>query len=204
MFKLQENSNQENSNQENSNQENNPEIKIYNIVKSDYHITIQLTFQSIKILFDNQSIFITVPHMWDGHKRYIINNETTGKTAVLHQIVFTNQLAMYNHVIEAFQHIIDKISANQLLYVLKIILSLRNYPRLAHKFRYIWENPLFETNYKLLKYKIKQHRTLTKLKKYESISAFQQAQIQKLEDEYKQLTNDKRCVSIEISSIKSV
>lgn len=43
--------------QENSNQENNPEIKIYNIVKCDYHIIIQLTFQSIKILFDNQSIF---------------------------------------------------------------------------------------------------------------------------------------------------
>jgi hypothetical protein len=190
--------------QENSNQENNPEIKIYNIVKCDYHIIIQLTFQSIKILFDNQSIFITVPRVWDGHKRYIINNETTGKITVLHQVVFTNQLAMYNHFVEAFQHIINNFSANQLLYILKTVLSLRNYQKLAHKFRYIWENPLFETNYKLLKYKIKQHRTLAKFKKYESICVFQQAQIQKLEDECKQLTDNKRCVSIEISPVKFV
>lgn len=183
--------------------ETNPEIKIYDIVKYNYHITIHLTNNLVKILFDNQYIFITVPRIWDGHKRYIITNETTGKITVLHQIVFTNQLAMYNHFIEAFQHIIDKCSANHLLYVLKTVLSLRSYPTLAHKFRYIWENPLFETKYKLLKYKIKQHRTLEKLKKYESISAFQQIQIQKLEDECKQLTDNKRCVSIDIYPVKS-
>lgn len=148
--------------------------------------------------------FITVPRVWDGHKRYIINNETTGKITVLHQVVFTNQLAMYNHFVEAFQHIIDNFSANQLLCVLKIILSLRNYPKLTHKFRYIWENPLFEIKYKLLKYKIKQHRTLAKFKKYESICVFQQTQIQKLEDECKQLTDNKRCVSIDISPVKFV
>jgi hypothetical protein len=184
MFKLQE--------------ETNPEIKIYNIVKYNYHITIHLTNNLVKILFDNQYIFITVPRIWDGYKRYILTNETTGKTTVLHQVVFTSPLAMYNQFIEAFQHIIDKFSARRLFYVLKIILSLRSYPKLAHKFHHIWENPLFETKYKLLKYKIKQHNTLEKMKKYESISSFQQTQIQILEDEFKQLSDNKRCVHMDI------
>jgi hypothetical protein len=185
-------------------EETNTEIKIYSIIKCDYRIEIHLTNNLVKIIFDNQSIIITVPRIWDGHKRYILTNETTGKMTVLHQVVFTNRLSMYNHFIEAFQYIINKFSANQLLYVLKTVLSLRSYPKLSHKFRHIWENPLFETNYKLVKYKIKQHQTLAKLKKYESIATFQQAQIKILEDECKQLTNDKRCVSIEISPIKSV
>ena len=187
MFKLQDNSN--------------PEIKIYNIVKYDYHITIQLTIHSVKILFENQSIFITVPRVWDGQKRYILTNETTGKMTVLHQVVFTQQLAMYNHFIEAFQHIITKFSAHHLLYVLKSILSLRNYPKLAQKFHHIWENPLFETKYKLLKYKIKQNSTIEKLKKYEAISAFQHAQIQKLEDDFKQLTDNKLCIDVAVYSL---
>jgi hypothetical protein len=177
--------------------EKNPEIKIYDIVKYNYHITIHLTNNLVKIQFAEQFIFITIPRLWDGQKRYILTNETTGKTTVLHQVVFTNHLVMYNHFIEALQHIIHKFSANHLLYMLKTVLSLRNYPILAHKFHHIWENPLFETKYKLLKYKINQNRTIEKLKKYEAASAFQQAKIKLLETEFKQLSNDKPCIDVE-------
>ena len=180
MFKLQEDS----------------EIKIYNIVKCDYNISIQLTAYSIKISFLDQTIFITVPRVWDGHKRYIITNETTNKTTVLHKVVYTNQLAMYNHFIEAFQYIIHQFSSKHLLYVLKTILSLRSYPILARKFHYIWENPLFKTKYKLLKYTLRQNRIIDKLKKYESVSAFQEVQIKILELEFQKLSNDKRCIDI--------
>jgi hypothetical protein len=120
---------------------------------------------------------------------------------VLHEIVLTNQLAMYNHFIEALQHIIHPFSAHHLLYVLKTILSLRNYPKLAHKFHHIWENPLFETKYKLLKYKIKQNNTIEKikkLKKYEAASTFQQAQIKILQAEFQQLSNNKPCIDVDV------
>lgn len=182
MFKLQE--------------EPTPEIKLYNIVKCDYNIAIQLTIYSIKISFAEQTIFITIPRLWDGQKRYIITNEKTDKTSVLHHIVLTNQLAMYNHFIESLQHIIHQFSAHHLLYILKTILSLRNYPKLAHKFHHIWENPLFATKYKLLKYKLRQNRTIEKLKKYEAVSSFQQSQIKILEAEFQQLSNDKPCIDI--------
>jgi hypothetical protein len=172
------------------------ETKIYNIVNYDYNITIQLTTHLVKIRFDDQSIYITVPRIWDGHKRYIITNETTDRTTVLHQVVFTNQLAMYNHFIEAMQHIIHKFSSHHLLYILKTILSLRNYPILTRKFHHIWENPLFTTKYKLLKYKIKQHNTIEKLKKYEAESTFQQSRINILEAEFQQLSDNKRCIDI--------
>jgi hypothetical protein len=69
---------------------------------------------------------------------------------------------------------------------------------LARKFHHIWENPLFEAKYKLLKYKIQQNHTIEKLKKYEAVSAFQQAQIKILEDKFNQLSNNKRCVDVEI------
>lgn len=179
-------------------EESKPETKLYNIVNYNYNISIQLSTQLVKICFNNQSILITIPHIWDGKKRYMLTNETTDKITVLDQIVFTDQLAMYNHFIGALQHIIDQFSVKHLLYILKTILSLRKYPILAHKFHHIWENPLFEAKYKLLKYKIKQHTTIEKLKKYEAISAFQQSTIKLLELEFQQLSNNKRCADVEI------
>lgn len=179
-------------------EESKPEIKLYNIANVDYNIAIQLSTQFVKINFNNQSISITIPRIWDGQKRYIITNETTDKTTVLHQIVFTNQLAMYNHFIEALQHIIDQCSSHHLFYILKAILSLRKHPILACKFHHIWENPLFKAKYNLLKYKIKQHTTLQKFKKYDAILAFQQSKIKVLELEFNQLSNNKRCADVDI------
>ena len=157
-------------------------VEKYNIIKPEYILEISLSNETIKIinLQKQISIYIYIIETWNQN-RFMVSDTNFDKLSVLHPCVMKKSYQMYKHLISAFQHIIPNAADDDILYLFNALLSIKEYPILARKFKKIWGNNIIRYQYKIFKYKKLQAILLKHDKTHVLISIYEN-KIKKLEE----------------------
>jgi len=157
-------------------------ITKYNIIKPDYLLEISLAKETIKItnIKKHISIYLYIIHTWE-QSQFMVSDSVFDKLTVLNSCVMEKSYHMCTHLISAFQHIIPNITDDDMLYLFNALLSLKDYPILARKFKKIWENNIILCQYKIFKYK-KQQLILLKNDKTDVLIPIYENKIKNLQE----------------------